>query len=147
MTRKSEGERHRRPGRLRHGRPGTGGPTRGSFGRLVEEALDEIPEPFLSKLQNVAVVVEDEPSPALLASLGMSRHDTLLGLYDGIPLTDRGEWYNLSPPDRIIIFRRPILALCSTPQEIREQVRRTVLHEVAHYYGIDDEELSRMGLD
>ena len=142
MTRGSRG-RNRRPGR--RGPDGSGRPGRVEFDRLVGEALDEIPEPFLSKLENVAVVVEDDPDPGLLDSLGMSRHETLLGFYDGIPLTARGDWYNLVPPDRILIFRKPILELCSSQEEIREEVRRTVLHEVAHYYGIDDAELDRMG--
>jgi predicted Zn-dependent protease with MMP-like domain len=94
---------------------------------------------------NVALVVEEKPSPALLSSLGVPHGETLLGLYDGIPLTERGDWYNLVPPDRIIIFRRPILESCHSVEEIREEVRRTVLHEVAHFYGIGDDELDRMG--
>lgn len=115
------------------------------FERLVVEAIEGIPEPFRSRLVNVAVVVEEEPSDELLASFGMSKNETLFGLYDGIPLTSRGEGYNLVPPDRIIIFRRPILEAYRSLNEIREQVRRTVLHEVAHFYGISDEELRRMG--
>ncbi len=111
----------------------------------MEEALQGIPEPFRAKLENVAIVVEEAPSIELLESLGMSRHDTLLGLYEGVPLTERGDWYNLVVPDRIVLFRRPILALCRTPEEVRAEVRVTVLHEVAHFYGIDDEELDRMG--
>lgn len=115
------------------------------FERLVREALREVPEPFRSKLENVAVVVEEQPTPDLLASLGMSPTETLLGLYEGIPITERGDWYNLVIPDRITIFRRPILAICSTLREIREQVKLTVLHEIAHFYGIDDDELDRLG--
>jgi len=118
----------------------------GDFQRLVEQALEGIAEPFRSKLENVAVVVEEEPSQLLLESLGMPRGETLLGFYDGIPLTERGDWYNLAIPDRILIFRRPILSICSSPEEVREEVRRTVLHEVAHYYGISDEELDSMGM-
>lgn len=115
------------------------------FERLVAEAFEGIPEPFRSKLVNVALVVQEKPSRELLSSLGMPPGETLLGLYDGIPLTARGEGYNLVPPDRIIIFRRPILECCRTAEDVREQVRRTVLHEVAHFYGISDEELRRMG--
>jgi len=135
----------------RFARPGVGGIQAGRsrelFDRLVVEALREIPEPFQSRLQNVAIVAEEEPSPKLLESLGMGPDRTLLGLYDGIPLPERGDWYNLVPPDRIVLFRGPILALCGTPEEVRREVRRTVLHEVAHFYGIGDEELERLGLD
>ena len=117
------------------------------FESLVADALDEIPEPLRSRIQNVAVVVDDYPDPQLLASLGMSRRESLLGLYDCVPLTARGEGYNLVPPDRIILFRKPILSICSTPEQIREQVRKTVLHEVGHYYGMGEEYLRRMVLD
>ena len=71
--------------------------------------------------------------------------ETLLGLYEGTPLTERGESYNLAPPDRIIIFRVPILEMCGTAEEVIDEVRRTVLHEVAHFYGMSDDELDRMG--
>lgn len=144
--RRRESGRQQRISQLRRQASRAAGPTRGSFDRLVEEALGEIPEPFRCKLQNVAVVVEEEPSLELLESLGMPHHESLFGLYDGVPLTDRGDWYNLVSPDRIVIFRRPILAVCSSIAEIKEQVRLTVIHEVAHYYGIDDEELERREL-
>ena len=141
---------------LRPGGPGSKGRTKGKktqawrssraqFELLVEEALRGIPEFFRSRLENVAVVVEERPSPDQLADLGMSRRDTLLGLYEGIPITERGDWYNLVIPDRITLFRRPIVAMCRSAEEVREQVRLTVLHEVAHFYGISDEELDRMG--
>jgi predicted Zn-dependent protease with MMP-like domain len=141
MPRLPRRKRHDRPSRSRSGRIGPPG-----FERLVARAVDGIPEPFRSRLENVAVVVEDRPSRELLASLGMSPGETLLGLYDGIPLTERGDWYNMVPPDRIIIFRLPILEMCRTREEVVEEVRRTVLHEVAHFYGIGDDELDRMGL-
>lgn len=145
MSKKKSGDRFHRLTQLRH--PARQArPAQRSFNQLVEEALGNIPEPFLSRLQNVAVVIEDEPPREMLRSLGIPTGETLFGLYDGIPLTDRGEGYNLVPPDRILIFRRPILAACSSPEEVKEQVRTTVLHEVAHYYGIDDEELEKMGL-
>lgn len=126
--------RRRREGRI----------ARREFERLVVDAVSGIPEPFRSKMDNVGIVVEDHPSRELLASLGMSPGETLLGLYDGIPLTERVS-YNLVPPDRIIIFRLPILEMCRSREEVVAEVRRTVLHEVAHFYGIDDEELDRMG--
>ncbi len=147
MAKGKGGERGRRLAQLRGKAAPGGGGGRGRFEQLVVEALEGIPEPFRSRLQNVAIVAEEEPSPELLEGLGMEPDETLLGLYDGIPLTERGDWYNLTPPDRIILFRRPILALCQSADEVRDEVRRTVLHEVAHFYGIGDEELGRMGLD
>lgn len=146
MAKLKGGERGKRLARLR-GKAVPSGPVGDRFDRLVVEALRQIPEPFRSRLENVAIVAEEQPSPELLESLGMDPEETLLGLYDGVPLTERGDWYNLIPPDRIILYRQPILALCQSAEEVREEVRRTVLHEVAHFYGIDDEELARMGLD
>jgi predicted Zn-dependent protease with MMP-like domain len=131
--------------RVRGKRTAVGGVSRRRFERLVDEALREIPEPFRSRLENVAIVVEDWPRRDQLSSLDMDENMTLLGLYEGIPLTARGDSYNLVAPDKITLFRRPIMDICRSPAEIRAQVRTTVLHEVAHYYGIDDEELDRMG--
>ena len=133
----------RRPGRQR--RVSGRARARLGFERLVAGAVDGIPEPFRSRLENVAIVIEERPTRELLKSLGMTPDETLLGLYDGIPLTERGEWYNMVPPDRIIIFRQPILGVCATAEEVVREVRRTVLHEVAHFYGISDDELDRMG--
>jgi predicted Zn-dependent protease with MMP-like domain len=146
LSKKKNSNRLKRLNRMRHRPAKPSRSIKDSFYKLVEDALCDIPEPFVSKLENVAVVVEDEPTDELLSSLGIPAGETLFGLYDGIPLTDRGEAYNLVPPDRILIFRKPILEACSSPEEIREQVRTTVLHEVAHYYGISEEELAKMGL-
>lgn len=147
MSKGKGSDRRRRVAQLRNKGPAGEVGRRAAFERLVADALREIPEPFRSRLENVAIIAEEYPEPELLENLGMSPADTLLGYYEGIPLTERGDWYNLTPPDRIILYRRPILAICETPEEIREEVRRTVLHEVAHFYGISDEELERMGLD
>lgn len=136
----SRGSRAARP-RARHSSFGE----RRRFEGLVAEALESIPEPFRSRLENVAVVVEEAPSRELLASMGLPPGETLLGLYDGIPLTERGDWYNLTSPDRIVIYRKPTLEIAATAEEIREEVRRTVLHEVAHFYGLGDDDLDEMG--
>ncbi len=145
MAKEEDGSRKRRLAQLRG--KAAHGSNADRFDRLVMEALREIPEPFRSRLTDVAILSEEEPSTELVRSLGIEPPETLLGLYDGIPLTQRGDSYNLVPPDRIILFRRPIFAMAKTPKDVREQVRRTVLHEVAHFYGIGDEELRRMGLD
>ncbi len=119
------------------------------FERLVAEALDSLPEEFLERMENVEVIVEQWPSREDLEEAGLSARDKhgLLGLYHGVPLTHRGGFY-ASLPDRITIFQRPIEEQAGDDDdEIREQVRRTVIHEIAHYYGISDERLDELGID
>jgi len=107
------------------------------FEELVADALDEIPDDLWRLVDNVAVVVRD-------GTPGSS----LLGLYDGIPLTKRDASYDgMVMPDRISIFRRPILDLCADEAEVVRQVRITVIHEVAHHFGIDDDRLTELGWD
>lgn len=116
------------------------------FETLVEEALADIPDALWNKIDNVAVVVEEWPTQAQLASVGMSSGGLLLGLYEGVPLTARSHAYGLVAPDKITIFRGPILRVCPPNDEaIRNQVRRTVLHEIAHHFGISDERLHALG--
>ena len=98
------------------------------------DALDGIPEELGRLMSNVAVMVDDTAPPG-----------RLLGLYEGIPLTERSDYGGMVMPDRITIFRRSILAMCRTEDEVVEQVRRTVIHEVAHHFGIDDERLDDLG--
>ena len=104
------------------------------FEELVADALDALPPELGSMMRNVAVVVEDEPP-----------QPGLLGLYEGIPLTERGEWYTGVLPDRISIYRATICAACADEAEVVEQVRITVVHEVAHHFGIDDDRLDELG--
>jgi len=112
------------------------------FEELVADALDSLPEEIAAAMENVEVVVEDEPSRADLARL--PRGHTLLGLYHGIPLTNRYGYGN-TMPDKISIFRGPITRVARTREAIREQVQRTVIHEVAHHFGISDERLHELG--
>jgi predicted Zn-dependent protease with MMP-like domain len=110
---------------------------RARFEELVADALDEIPDELLQMMDNVAVVVREG-----------TEGSRLLGLYDGIPLTERDAGYDgMVVPDRISIFRRPILAMCADEDEVVAQVRITVIHEVAHHFGIDDERLHTLGWD
>jgi predicted Zn-dependent protease with MMP-like domain len=104
------------------------------FEEMVVTALDGLPDELGRMMQNVAVTVEHGPGPA-----------GLLGLYQGLPLTSRGAYYAGVLPDRITIYRRAICAICRTPAEVVEQVRRTVIHEVAHHFGIDDDRLDELG--
>lgn len=119
---------------------------RSEFEVLVRDALDDLPEEFARRLDNVEVVIEDEPDAQLLRSLGMNpRQDTLFGLYQGVPLTRRGAAYAGVLPDKISIFYRPLLHACRTPDRIRQQVRRTVIHEIAHFFGLDDRAIRDLG--
>ena len=120
--------------------------TRERFRELVAEALDELPEPFLSRLQNVQIVVDDEPEPALLRDMGLDpRRDVLFGLYQGVPADERGDTDNLLLPDRISVFYRPLVRAFRTPEAIRREVRKTVIHEIAHFFGMSDEEIDAEG--
>ncbi len=114
------------------------------FERLVHEALDTLPPSLLDKLDNVAVVVEPRPTWEQRRKMGLRPGHTLLGLYEGIPRTARDQGYNLVLPDKISIFQEPILAMCHTDEEVRQTVRRVVLHELAHHFGISDEHLSEI---
>ena len=114
------------------------------FQKLVDEAVLSLPGKFRSLIRNTAIAVEDHPSPELLEEMEIDPPDTLLGLYQGVPLTERGLGYGNTTPDVILIFKAPILSICSTPEEIREQVRETVIHEVAHYFGMSDDEIDAL---
>ena len=117
------------------------------FEELVEEALDSIPDEFWAVVDNLAVTVADWPSHDQLFRTGIHNGGLLLGLYEGVPLTERSSHYGLVPPDRVTIFRGPILRVCPPNDEsaVRSQVRRTVLHEIAHHFGISDGRLHELG--
>ena len=118
---------------------------RSRFRRLVARALDEIPDVLADRMDNVVIIVRNRPEPDELAMVGLSSRDTLLGLYSGRPLTIRGS-YGEVLPDRIFIYQEPIESICRSEDEIVEQVRETVLHEVAHHFGIDDDRLDEIGI-
>jgi predicted Zn-dependent protease with MMP-like domain len=119
--------------------------TRKEFRRLVTEVLETLPAEFASRIENVEVVVEDEPTDEQIRGAGLDpEEDTLFGLYEGIPLEERGHQY-AALPDKISIFYLPIVETCTSTAEIRDEVRTTVLHEVAHFFGIDDEDLDEWG--
>jgi predicted Zn-dependent protease with MMP-like domain len=108
------------------------------FDELIATALDEIPAELAAVMDNVVVLVEDEPPP---------EDPGLLGLYEGTPLTERDWSYGGVLPDRITIFRRPILAICETEDDVVDEVHVTVVHEVAHHFGIDDARLHDLGYE
>ena len=116
------------------------------FEQLVVDALDAIPEAIARRLDNVEVVVEPAPSRAQLREMEVPPGETLLGLYQGIPLTERNTHYGLVLPDKITVFQRPIEDLCTSEDEVRQQVAHTVIHEFAHFFGISDDQLRDMGV-
>jgi predicted Zn-dependent protease with MMP-like domain len=119
--------------------------TRREFERLVEQALGSLPAEFRRYLENVEVVVRPRPDPALLDEMGVPEDETLFGLYQGTPMTERQSSLEPLMPDQILIFQEPIEEACATRAEIQAEVRRTVVHEVAHFFGIDEERLQDLG--
>jgi predicted Zn-dependent protease with MMP-like domain len=110
--------------------------SRADFEVLVAQALDEVPDELSRLIDNVAVFVEDEPPAG---------EPGLLGLYEGIPLTERGQYYGGVLPDRITIYRNPTLRICETFDDVVDEVNITVVHEIAHHFGIDDARLHQLG--
>jgi len=108
------------------------------FDQLVADALDSIPAELATLIENCVILVEEWPPPD---------EPDLLGIYEGVPITDRGHYYSGALPDRILIFRAPILKLCDSVEEVVEEVHVTVVHEIAHYFGIGDARLHELGYD
>jgi len=115
---------------------------RDRFEQLVASALSQLPEEFQEKLENVDVVVEERPTLGQMTR--MRRGATLLGLYEGVPHTERTRGYSLVLPDKITIFKRPIERMCRSEREVAAEIRRVLLHEIAHHFGFDEESLRRI---
>jgi predicted Zn-dependent protease with MMP-like domain len=112
------------------------------FGSLVQQALAELPAPYDRLAQDVSVVVEEEPPPEILRDLELDSADDLLGLYQGLSMADQSFFQTGGqPPPRIAIYRGPILRLCETAEEVRREIRDTVVHELGHHVGLGDEEM------
>ncbi len=118
--------------------------TRKEFEELVVLALKRLPKFFKKKMKNVDVVVEDRASRALLSEMGLQSPLELLGLYQGVPLDRRGFYYGNVLPDKITLFQIPIESMCQTEEEIEAKVKEVVIHEVGHYFGLDDERLREL---
>jgi predicted Zn-dependent protease with MMP-like domain len=114
------------------------------FEELVSEALEGLPPRFAERLSNIDVEVRDWPTPGELRAARVPLGGLLLGLYRGVPQTRRSQGYNLALPDRISIYQGPIERVCRSDDEVRERVRRTVVHEIAHHFGWSDSELAEM---
>jgi predicted Zn-dependent protease with MMP-like domain len=115
-----------------------------SFEQLVDRALDSIPEPFRASLAEVAILIEDEPTPDQLEENNLGPDQTLYGLYEGVPRTEWGADWAISP-NRITLFQGPLQDDFRDPRQLEVEVRRTVMHELAHHLGIDDDRLDELG--
>ncbi len=118
---------------------------RSTFARLVEEALAEVPEPFAGFLEEVPLEIRDRPTPQQLESVGLEPDELLLGLYQGRPLTERSVEHSGVMPDVIYVFQEDIEEVCDTEDQLRDEVRITVLHEIGHHFGMSEEDLDALG--
>ena len=117
------------------------------FERMVAKAVDSLPDEFRTELENIVIVVAQQPTYGQLSEAGLKRDETLLGLYQGVPLTKRGRYYGMTIPDKITIFQKPIEANCSYDAEIMAEIQRVVQHEIAHHFGIGDTKLQQLEQD
>ena len=138
--------KRRRGSRTARGRASSRLTSHRRFEDLVDEALATIPMPFAAALDEVAIVIDDEPTPDQLSHSEIENGDTLYGLYEGIPRTEWGaDW--VAEPNRIVLFRLPLEADFADPDELADEVWVTVVHELAHHLGIDDDRLHALGVD
>lgn len=114
------------------------------FEELVNQGIERIPKTFQENLNNVAIVIADEPTIEQRKKLKLRCDQTLFGLYEGIPLTKRGAGYNLVVPDKITIFKNPIALSSRDEADLRNKVRNTVWHEIAHYYGLNHDQIHKL---
>ncbi|HWR21382.1 MAG TPA: metallopeptidase family protein [Verrucomicrobiae bacterium] len=119
--------------------------SRQEFRQLVSQAIASLPPLVMDRLTNVEVVVKDQPTHEELAVAGIDPTETLFGLYSGIPLTKRSSSYGMVLPDKITLYQRSIEEGCRTKQEIQEQIRTTLLHEIGHHFGLSEDELEEAG--
>lgn len=118
--------------------------TDADFDALITRAMNELPEKYIKGLDNVAIVMADEPTAEQVTKMKVDNNHLLLGLYEGIPLTKRGAGYNFVLPDKITLFKNQIIESAHSEVEIFEQIKRTLWHEIAHYYGLDHEQIDKL---
>jgi len=118
--------------------------TEREFEELVSEAVNSLPEKFKEKMENIAIAIEYIPSQELLMEMKIKSPYGLLGIYRGVPYSRRGIWYRNVLPDKIIIFKKPIEMRCRNKEEIKESVRRVVIHEIGHYFGLGESDLRKI---
>jgi predicted Zn-dependent protease with MMP-like domain len=115
-----------------------------NFEELVDEALSELPKEFKKLIDNLVVMVEQEAPPEVYRQTGAHPFSRILGTYHGIPYKHRGPYYGNMPPDVIVIYQKPIEEICSTEEEIKKEVRKVVIHEIGHYFGLSDGEMKKI---
>jgi predicted Zn-dependent protease with MMP-like domain len=113
------------------------------FQELIDQAFDELPKSHTDHFQNVAILYADEPSPAQREQLKLRHDQSLFGLYEGIPLAFR-QGNTTTLPDRITLFKHPILSVCNNMAQVRDQIKRTLWHEIAHYFGLDHKQIAEL---
>ncbi|HAJ33627.1 MAG TPA: hypothetical protein DCK79_09725 [Candidatus Atribacteria bacterium] len=118
--------------------------TEEEFEELVAEAISSLPGKFKEKMENIAVVIEDLPSKELLMEMKIKSPYGLLGLYRGVPYPRRGIWYRNVMPDKVIIFKKSIEIRCRNKEDIKESVRKVVIHEIGHYFGLGEADLRKI---
>ena len=114
------------------------------FEEIVIKVISSMPEEFKELLDNIDIIVEDWPSRRQLKSVGLKNRSDLLGLYEGTPRTQRGQNYNLVLPDKITIFQKPLESQCNSIKELNQEITKVVKHEIAHYFGLDEERLEEI---
>lgn len=114
------------------------------FDALITKAMDELPQEYIEGLNNVAIVMADEPTEEQKVKMKLRENSVLLGLYEGIPLTQRGNGYTFVLPDKITLFKHSILRVVRNDDELFEQIKRTLWHEIAHYYGLSHEHMHKL---
>jgi predicted Zn-dependent protease with MMP-like domain len=119
--------------------------SKAEFARYVEQALAELPEPFASHLELITVEIKDRPTRQQLRSVGLAADELLFGLYQGVALPDRSVEHSGVLPDRILIFQEDHEIACDSPEQLVEEIRTTVLHEIGHHFGMDEDDLDEVG--
>lgn len=114
------------------------------FSELIERAMAEMPERYIKNLDNIAITYADEPSPEQVIKLKLRGDNLLLGLYEGIPLTQRGAGYNLVLPDKITLFKQPLMKVSRDEKSFYKQIKHTLWHEIAHFYGLDHDQIEEI---
>ena len=114
------------------------------FSAMISQAMEELPQKYIKNLDNVAITYADTPTPDQLSKQGVREGQLLLGLYEGIPLTERGAGYSLVLPDKITIFKIPMLQLSHDEQDLFRRVKHTLWHEIAHHYGLDHDRIHQL---
>ena len=115
-----------------------------TFDHLISRAMDELPQEYIKGLNNVAILYADDPDEYQIQKSGLREGNILLGLYEGIPLTKRGGNYTFVLPDKITLFKHSMMMVAHDPQQLYEQIKRTLWHEIAHYYGLDHERIHEL---